>query len=138
MIFFLTFLTYSLTLSIFAYHFLFFFSVFGTIVVLMVEPYKEEYANYNIVDCLVFLNHALFCFLMSMFDVLLNRVPLYLITGSIFFVATLPVVYITTVVIIRTWKRVCPREHQTIVEGSLPHRVTHSSEYNCSPKPCNK
>ena len=135
MIFFVTFLIISLTLSIFAYNFLFFLSVFGALVVLTVEPYKEEYANYNIVDCLVFLNLALFCVLMSIFDGLLNRATLYLTTGSIIFVATVPVVYIITVVIIQIWKRVRPREHQTIVEGSLPHRVTHSNEYKCSPKP---
>ena len=128
-IFFFTFLTYSLTLSIFAYHFLVFVSVSAAIVVLTAEPYKEEYANYNIVDALVFLNLALFCLSMSIFSGLLNRVSLYLTTGVILSVGTVPVAYIAAVVIFWIWKRFCAREDWRVAEDSLPHRLTHSSVY---------
>ena len=55
------FLTYAFALSGFTYILYIVLFTIGAVTILIVQPYKEEYAIYNVVDCVLFLWLALFC-----------------------------------------------------------------------------
>ena len=103
----------------------------ATVIVLIIEPYKLEYAWYNIFNCLQFLWLALFCTLVvcinfsGMFQHV-NHVPSTLPMIS---VSSAPIFYAVFI----EWfccKLVCRKCHtETDTETSLPHCITHSYEY---------
>ena len=132
-------LLYTLTLTGYLYILAIIFCIIAAIIVLVVEPYKEEYAVYNVQDCVLFLWQALFlatiCFMN--FAGILHRT--YLISGylSVMIVATVPIIFIITVFTRRMWKRsgwkLCKRcQTDSDLDTSLAHRITNSSEYKDS------
>ena len=129
-------LLYSLTLTSFLYLIATIYFIIAAIIVLVVEPYKEEYVIYNIQDCVLFLwlalASALICFVN--FAGIFQRK--YLITAllSMLPAAVVPVMLIAIVIIYRMWKRSgwklckrCPTDPD--LDASLAHRIINSSEY---------
>ena len=132
-------LLYVFTLTGYLYILAIIFCIIAAIIVLVVEPYKEEYAVYNVQDCVLFLWQALFlatiCFMN--FAGILHRT--YLISGylSVMIVATVPIIFIIMVFTRRMWKRsgwkLCKRcQTDSDLDTSLAHRITNSSEYKDS------
>ena len=126
------FLTYAFTLSGFTYILYIFLFTIGAVTILIVQPYKEEYAIYNVVDCVLFLCLALFCAVATLvnFAEMFDRVylaPAYLIMA---FLCAAPLVYIIAVVIYwmlkRTGWKFCS---EASLDESLPDRVCRSREY---------
>ena len=107
------------------------------LIVLLVEPYKEEYAFYNVLDCVQYLWLAIFCSSIAFlnFSGLLQREYIsctyFLIAG----ISTVPLVYIAALVIHKIGKKsdlkFC-NEYQTETD-SLPDRVYNPNQYkdNC-------
>ena len=129
-------LLYTFTLTGYVYTISIIYCIISAIIVLVVEPYKEEYAIYNIQDCVLFLWQALFsasvCFMnfAGMFQ------TTYLLGGqlSVIIVTTVPIIFIATVFTRRMWKRsgwkLCKRSQtDSDLDESLAHRITDSSQY---------
>ena len=124
---------YSFTMSgIFYIHAILYFILIA-LVVLLVEPYKEEYAFYSIVDCVQYLLLAVFCssIMFSNFTGLFQRKYMFyayfVSTGT----ASIPFIYIAALVIYKIGKRsgltFCKTE--SALNESLPHRLYNSNEY---------
>ena len=132
------FLTYAFTQSGFTYILYIVLFTIGAVTILIVQPYKEEYAIYNVVDCVLFLWLALLCAVVTLvnFASMLQRVYLVSTYAIMAFVCTAPFVYITAVVIRWMWKiRYCRKrqtEFEAYLDESLPDRIAHPREYRDS------
>ena len=134
-----SYLLYTFTLTGYSYTIAPIYFIIAAIIVLIVEPYKEEYAIYNTQDCLLFLWQALGSATFSFvnFAGIFKRSYLTSAYMSATLVITVPVVFISTVFIQRMWKRsgwkLCKRcQTDPDLDTSLAHRLTNSSEYKDS------
>lgn len=130
-------LLYAFTLNGYMYNISIVYCIIFAIIVLIVEPYKEDYAMYNILDTLLFLWQALFGVSISLVNMASLLQRKYLVFG--YFVVTcvslVPLILISAMVIKWILKRTrCFRDRRTTdLSGSLAHRITNSNEYkdNC-------
>ena len=136
MVSFIVYPTYIFTLGAFTYICSIFLYSIGAAIILIVEPYKQEYTIYNVVDCVLLLWVALFCtsVVLLNFAGLFERI--YLVSTYLFitFLCTVPLVYITAVVIRWIWKRSGQRycrkcQTEKDIDESLPDRICRSGEY---------
>ena len=103
------------------------------LVVLLVEPYKEEYAFYSIVDCVQYLLLAVFCssIMFSNFTGHFQRKYMFYAYFVSVGMASIPFIYIAALVIYKIGKRsgltFCKTESS--LNESLPHRLYNSNEY---------
>ena len=111
------------------------------LIVLTVEPYREEYGFYSVVDCIQYLLLAL----MSSSVTFLNFSGLFQREFILFAfvitvgVATAPLIYITALVVYKVGKRsgmkFCSNncQKEMVLNESLPHRLYHPKQYrdNC-------
>ena len=134
LVFFFTYITYASTLSNFTYFFCIIVFTSIAVALILVEPYKKEYSIHNRGDSILFLWLALSCASLAGFNCSKQSQIIYL---SLFqfvtaFTWTVPLIYVTLLVIQWIWKRTCQRECQRVAihEESLPYRICHSTEYN--------
>ena len=111
------------------------FSILFAIVALLAEPYKQEYAIYNSLDCVLFLWIALFCISLTMgytpqnleADPFKPAVPFVVLS-----VTVMPLVYVVAIFTHWVWKSQNCGKCQCMEgdrEESLPHRIACSFEY---------
>ena len=133
-------LLYSVSVSTIFYIVSIIYFILLALIVLLVEPYKEEYAFYNVLDCVQFLWLAIFCSSIAFlnFSKLFQReytsCTYFLIAG----ISTVPLVYIAALVIYKIGKRsvlkFCNKyQVETDLNDSLPDRVYNPNQYkdNC-------
>ena len=110
------------------------------LIVLLVEPYKEEYAFYNVLDCVQYLWLAIFCSSVVFLDFssLFQREYVLCTYFVLLCVGTLPLIYIAALVIYKIGKRsgfeFCNKyQVETDLNDSLPDRVYNPNQYkdNC-------
>ena len=97
----------------------------GAVVILIVEPYKEEYAVYNRTSSVLLLWFALFCTTIVTEALAIYYVPVVV-------VGLLPLVYITAVTINHFRRIFRGQEPANTLTSSLPDRLLHSSMYRGS------
>ena len=122
------------------YIFLIIYFILLAFIVLLVEPYKEEYAFYNVLDCVQYLWLAIFCSSIVFLDLssLFQREYMLCTCFVIVCVSTLPLIYIAALVIYKIGKRsglnFCNKYQVEIdLNDSLPDRVYNPNQYkdNC-------
>ena len=110
------------------------------LIVLLVEPYKEEHAFYNVLDCVQYLWLAIGCSSIVLLDLssLLQREYILCTCFVIVCVSTVPLIYIAALVIYKIGKRsglnFCNKyQVETDFNDSLPDRVYNPNQYkdNC-------
>ena len=104
------------------------------VIVLLVEPYKNDWAAYNYIDCVLYLWQALFTVSITLlnFSSYLQRGYMLLGYTSILFVSISPLVLATALVLCWLLKLVgceCCIRRELQYHTSLPHRIVHSQEY---------
>ena len=116
------------------------YAIIIALIVLLVEPYKEEYAFYNVLDCVQYLWLAIFCSSIVFLDFssLFQREYVLCTYFVLLCVGTLPLIYIAALVIYKIGKRsgfeFCNKyQVETDLNDSLPDRVYNPNQYkdNC-------
>ena len=135
LVFLTIYLVYTTAEAGFTYYFSSTILIVFAAVVIVAEPYKEEYDIYNKLDCIQFLWIALVCVFLRGICTVKTFQPVYLQFFYVvfFFVFVVPLVYLLGVVLHWIWKR---KQRQCYckclkvdMEVSLPHRLTCSHEY---------
>ena len=138
MVFLSIYLTYTFMQDGFMYCMSTISALIFAIIALLVEPYKEEYALYNSLDCVSFLWLALLCLSLTTIHTAQNLQVVFVIPGflTLVFVSIVPLAYATVIVVHWVWRRMQRRgyctERQCLevqLEESLPHRIACSVEY---------
>ena len=128
---------YSVTLTGFMYQLAIIYCTILAVIVLLVEPYKEEYALYNTLDCVLFLWQAVFAASITFMNHAGMLQRYYFVFGCITVVltGTVPTVYISVVIVRWLQARILRAKSDRVSDfnESLAHRITNSSEYkdNC-------
>ena len=113
--------------------------ILAAIIPLLVEPYKEEYVAYNVLESVLYLWHALFAAAIVTLNMSGEEQRDYMAIGyaSIIFVGTIPLVLVSFLLVSWLLKilgcKKCKR-FEKIQDGetSLAHRITNSQEYKDS------
>ena len=133
-------LLYGVSVGTIVYIFLIIYFIIIALIVLLVEPYKEEYAFYNVLDCVQYLWLAIFCSSVTFLDFsgLFQREYILCTCFVIVCVSTVPLIYIAALVIYKIGKRsglnYCNKyQVETNLNDSLPDRVYNPNQYkdNC-------
>ena len=102
-------------------------------IIVMVEPYKEEYKIFNVVSAILFLWEALF------FTTTVYKSAAYILQpelgdrfASVIVLALVPLVYIIVVVLHHLIRRFRGQKGGDGLTSSLPHRLLHSDQYRDS------
>ena len=130
-------LLYGVSVGTIVYIFLIIYFTLLALIVLLVEPYKEEYSFYNVLDCVQYLWLAIFSSSVAFLDFsgLFQREYILCTCFVILCVGTVPLIYIAALFIyklgIRSGLKFC-NKYQTVTD-SLPDRVYNPSQYkdNC-------
>ena len=130
-------LLFSFALTAILNLFLIIYFILLALIVLLVEPYKEEYAFYNVLDCVQYLWLAIFCSSIEFVNLsgLFQREYMLCTYFVILCVGTLPLIYIAVHVMYKIGKRSrfnkCQKE--SVLLESLPDRVYNPNQYkdNC-------
>ena len=129
----LAYMIYAASPNIFWYILVAMLFTIGAVVILIVEPYKEEYAAYNRTSSVLLLWFALFCTTM-----VTEALAIYYGTEPhhyyvpVVVVGLLPLVYITAVTINHFRRIFRGQEPADTLTSSLPDRLLHSSMYRGS------
>ena len=134
------FLTYACTLNGYGYVVGIIEFTIAAIIVLLVQPYRKEYAVYNVLDTVLFILQALFCAALTYLNVagLKQRVYLVISFPLLWCVCSAPLIYIAAIVIRWTWKRrgrqFCEMDQALETDGSesLPDRLSRPNQYEDS------
>ena len=122
------------------YIFLIIYFTLLALIVLLVEPYKEEYSFYNVLDCVQYLWLAIFCSSIVFLDFsgLFQREYILCTCFVAVCVSTVPLMYIKALVMYKIGKRsglkFCNKyQVETDLNNSLPDRVYNPNQYkdNC-------
>ena len=131
MMFMITFVTYTFALNIMMYYICVVLFIIPAVVVLIVEPYKEE--HYNKLDSVVYLWISLVFASVCAFNTSKHLQIIFsmYITLFLVFISAVPLLYIIVVAITWIRDRPCQRhcQEEATVEESLPYRIAHSNEY---------
>ena len=130
-------LLFSFALTAILNLFLIIYFILLALIVLLVEPYKEEYAFYNVLDCVQYLWLAIFCSSIEFVNLsgLFQREYMLCTYFVILCVGTLPLIYIAVHVMYKIGKRSrfnkCQKE--SVLLESLPDRFYNPNQYkdNC-------
>ena len=125
--------TYAISLDDTTSVLLIFMLVISALIVVIVQPFKEEYNIFNMLSTNVLLVMALICASVAHYDASpVKRYGSFIIIGP-FVLALLPLIYIMGVVIHHFYKRFCytrfNKAFGTVVVSSLPHRILQSDQY---------
>ena len=133
-------LLHTFTVDTIVHMFAIIYFIIIALIVFLVEPYKEEYAFYNVLDCVQYLWLAIFCssvVFLNFSSLFQNEGILYayfVIAGN----GTVPLIYITAIFIYKIGERSglkffnkCQKE--SVLIESLPDRVYNPNQYkdNC-------
>ena len=123
-------LIYSVSLNDTSFSLFTMSAIIAAIVVFIVEPYKEEYSEFNIISTNLFLWIALFsAFMMreTMSSILQVEFRDHYI--STFILWLLPIAYIFGAVLVPIFRRLWRNRRNVSMTSSLPHRLLHSDQY---------
>ena len=126
----LSYLVNAICLSEISYIFITILCIVGAIVIVLVEPYAEEYKVFNVVGAIVFLWQALF-----VGSLVENSKPFVSISThykSAMILSLVPLVYIILVVLHHLIRRFRGQKRGDGLTSSLPHRLLHSDQYRDS------
>ena len=147
----ISFFVFALTLDALGYAVCLFILIVFAMLIAIIQPYKAEFAVYNIVDTVFILILALYYCTLMCVDIASMKDHRYKTSSKVAMgvVAVSPLLYITAV----TLHLVCSRtkigrnmirkiqgcvQHQPFLqlqgvndEGSLPHRLSNPEQYNC-------
>ena len=108
--------------------------------ILLVEPYKEEYAFYNVLDCVQYLWLAIICSSVEFLNLsgLLQRRSIIYAYFIIVGIGTVPLIYITALGIHKIGERIGLKffkkfQMKSVLIQSLPDRIYNPNQYkdNC-------
>ena len=129
----LAYVVYVVFLSQVAYPHIVVLSLLGASVIIIVEPYKEEYKVFNMISANVFL------FLGLIFAVFMTNNASYLLQKALsdhyisaILLSLVPLVYIIVVVLHHLIRRFRGQKGGDGLTSSLPHRLLHSDQYRDS------
>ena len=137
-VFLAVYLSYALMQDGLVYHMCAMFFPLFAIVALLVEPYKEEYAIYNLLECVLFLWLSLSCTSMTIIHNAQDLQAVFVVPAFVILllVSIVPLVYAKVIIIHWVWRRTQRRGYCTEchcfepeLEESLPHRIACSLEY---------
>ena len=123
-------MVYAVSPSQFFLYFFVYLSIIGTAVIVIVQPYKEEYAVFNIVTANLFLWCALYSTSVTVEAVSITVQPFFsdhYISSAL--MALVPLVYIIVVVLYHLIRRFRGQKGGDGLTSSLPHRLLHSDQY---------
>ena len=123
-------MVYAVSPSQFFLYFFVYLSIIGTAVIVIVQPYKEEYAVFNIVTANLFLWCALYTTSVTV-EAVSTTVQPFLSDHNISsaLMALVPLVYIIVVVLYHLIRRFRGQKGGDGLTSSLPHRLLHSDQY---------
>ena len=130
----LAYVTYAVSLSGISYFLLIFLLQIGAIIILIVEPYKEEHKVFNVISTNLVLWLALL-FTFSLYLDVSSIVQLELNDHSfsaVVLLSLVPLVYIVVVIIHHLIRRFRGEKGGDELTCSLPHRLLHSDQYRDS------
>lgn len=137
-VFFIIYFTYAFVKEMFMYYLISIFAILFAIFIMLVEPYKEDYAVYNYLESLLFLWIALFFMTLVMLDLAKNVQTTFVMPAYLIFILVCmgPLIYLAVMFLHLVWKRCWNRFlcsncqcHETQLEESLPHRIACSVQY---------
>ena len=123
----LAYFAYAVSLSEISYVLIMILCLIGAVVIVIVEPYKEEYKVFNIISANLFLWLGLFfaCFLYDNISSLIQtELRDHLISASVLYI--FPLLYIFAVFVHHLNGRF---QRQKRLTSSLPHRLLHPDQY---------
>ena len=126
----LSYLVNAICLSEISYIFITILCIVGAIVIVLVEPYAEEYKVFNVIGAIVLLWQALF-----VGSLVENSKPFVSINThykSAMILSLVPLVYIILVVLHHLIRRFRGQKGGDGLTSSLPHRLLHSDQYRDS------
>ena len=133
-----TYLLYAFTLNTFLYLIVTVYYIIAAIIVLLVEPYKEEYAMYNTLDSVLYLWHATFALSIAMLNEVASLQRPFMVVAYVVVVVVgmVPLLLIAGVAghwILRRTRCIKTMSETSDLQASLAHRITNSHEYrdNC-------
>ena len=112
------------------YFYLLLVTIIGAVVVVIMEPYKEEYSVFNVMCANLFLWYTLFSTLFAkrLYNFLESELSDHSV--CVFILAVAPLVYITGMAVY--WKLKGKRGRKDSITSSLPDRLVHSDLYRDS------
>ena len=133
-----TYVLYACTRNGYLYEIVSVYCIIAAIIVLVVEPYREEYAMYNTLNCLLFLWLALFALAISLLNMVSTLLREYMVVAYVVAigVSAVPLLLISVVAthwLLRRTRCLKRRRSTAELDASLAHRITNSKEYkdNC-------
>ena len=112
------------------YFYILLVAIIGAVVVMIMEPYKEEYSVFNVICANLLLWYALFSTLYSKKFYIFLESDLNDNSVSIFVLSVAPLVYIIGMAVY--WKLKGKRGRRDSITSSLPDRLVHSDLYQDS------
>ena len=132
-------ITYAFVKTELLYNLAIIYYILVAIIVLLVQPYKAEYAVYNTLDSVLYLWHALFALAIVTLNLSGELQRVYMAVGyaSVTIVGVTPLVLVSSIVLrwllaVLGCKRCKRSEALDDGETSLAHRITNSHEYRDS------
>ena len=129
-------IVFTLTLSTLFYNLAVLVIIPFAIVIIVVQPYKEEYKIFNTVDAVMVMVEALWCSTVNSLNYanMKNRNHVKFISVLIGILSLYPLMYVTVVALHWVYKRgVCGFEiirSRPLLTESLPDRLVNSKEYS--------
>ena len=123
-------ISYALSISEMSYIFAVLLCTIGAIVIIIVEPYKEEYEVFNVIsaNCLLWLSLFFANFTAAIsYGEPTDRKHIFALILSLF-----PLTYIIVVILHHFMKRFRQKRGAGTLSISLPHRLLHSEDYRDS------
>ena len=117
-----SYLVYACTLCGYTYRILIVYYTIAAIIVLAIEPYKEEYAAYNTLDCLLFLWMALFALAVTLLNEISVLQRMYMVVAYVVVVgvSAVPLLLISAVAIHWLLKRTrCLKRRRSLLRMRL-------------------
>ena len=129
----LAYFAYSVSLNVTSFIFIVILCISAAAIIVIVEPYKEEYKQFNVISANLFLWEALlFTSVIYKNDTYFVQSGLddHYISAAIF--SLVPLVYIIVVIIHHLIRRFRGEKGGDELTSSLPHRLLHSDQYRDS------
>ena len=123
---------YGISLSELSYIFIMILCIISAAIIVIVEPYKEEYKQFNVISANLFLWEAL------LFTSVVYKSEVHIQSGlddhyiSATILSLVPLVYIIVVIIHHLIRRFRGEKGGDEHTSSLPHRLLHSDQYRDS------
>ena len=126
----LAYFAYSVALNVTSFIFIVILCISAAAVIVIVEPYKEEYKQFNVISANLFLWEALLftsALYTNQVHILQSRLDDHFVSAAI--LSLFPLVYIIVVIIHHLIRRFRGEKGGDELTSSLPHRLLHSDQY---------